>query len=217
MIDGKTKFATVIEYNYGKISSKTDQDIKVTNLTAAESQAYNLVYHNLFAESHYNVDWADASALKNLLNFGTLTGESIKEQAMQVKYGIEFNTFAAYKLNPDGTINKNTPVTMSLLGGISAISSINSAFDKYLSKNGYSEKYISIKDAEFITKSTDEKSEYFEAVYDKSNNYLSLKPIKTASQITAPVPSILRLKVIDSFGFEREINLDMTIVQNLND
>ena len=199
MIDGKTEYATVIEYNYGAISSKTDQDIKVSNLTAADPKEYKLIYHDMFAEEHYAIDWADADALKDLLKRGTKSGESIEEQAQKVKFGQVFDKFTTYKLNSDGSMSTTVENT-SILAAVSAISGIDITYNKYLSKD---HNFVKITEAKFITKSTNQVSEYFEVSFTNDSNArtMYLKPLQNAtdgSPITGSIPSILRVKLVDS-------------------
>ena len=99
MIDCKTEYAAVIEYNYGAISSKTNQDIKVSNLTAADPKEYKLIYHNLFAEDHYTIDWAtnEQLAADGIYQVKRYVKTPIADQAAKVVFGKEFKAFEAYE------------------------------------------------------------------------------------------------------------------------
>ena len=221
MIDCKTEYAAVIEYNYGAISSKTDQDIKVSNLTAAEPQEYKLIYHNLFAEDHYTINWATAEQLAadGIYKTKRYVKTSIADQAAKVVFGKEFKAFEAYE---DDKCTKLQP--LDLFDAVVAASSIDNTYNKFI---GASNNYIAValdgsnvKEAKFITKSTNQVSEYFEVSFTNDSNArtMYLKPLQNAtdgSPITGSIPSILRVKLVDSFGFERVIELPMTVVPNL--
>ena len=217
MIDCKTEYAAVIEYNYGAISSKTDQNIKVSNLTAAEPQEYKLIYHNLFAEDHYTIDWATAEQLAadGIYSIKRYVKTSIADQAAKVVFGKEFKAFEAYE---DDKCTKLQP--LDLFDAVVAASSIDNTYNKYIVAN---DNYIALQDvqeAKFITKSTNQESEYFKVDYSTPDDArtMYLKPLQGAvdgSPITGSIPSILRVKLVDSFGFERIVELPMTVVPNL--
>lgn len=66
----------------------------------------------------------------------------------------------------------------------------------------------------FVTVSTGEESEYFEINWNNGKPE-SLKALKKDSNITDNVPSILKITVLDCFGNERVIEMNMTVVPNV--
>lgn len=67
----------------------------------------------------------------------------------------------------------------------------------------------------FVTVSTGEESEYFEIYWNNNGKPEYLKALKKDSNITDNVPSILKITVLDCFGNERVIEMNMTVVPNV--
>ena len=125
--------------------------------------------------------------------------EAYKKAAQSIKYGVDFKYTS-------GT------TTVPLDKVIKGKSSYYAIYDAVLAE-AKGLKIVKEK-CSFVTVSTGEESEYFEINWNDGKPE-SLKALKKDSNITDNVPSILKITVLDCFGNERVIEMNMTVVPNV--
>ena len=133
----------------------------------------------------YTFDWAS---------------EAYKKTAQSIKYGVDFKYTT-------GT------TTVPLDKVIKGKSSYYAIYDELLA-DADGLKIVKEK-CSFVTVSTGEESEYFEIYWNNNGKPEYLKALKKDSNITDNVPSILKITVLDCFGNERVIEMNMTVVPNV--
>ena len=201
-IDNETQHATVVSYNFGKISSE-EKDAKgnvvdykptVDTFPTIFSCIYNDTYTwdwatiEEMAEEHGN-DWAKKDSKGNYVNDVPST---------DLVYGLDysFETPAGVEFGFDQAI-----------AGVSSRDGLYNAFlyEPYL-------KSLKFEGGHVISKGNGVVDEYFKVVGEQGD--LSFEATKTSTETnpTAEVPSTLQLTYLDMYGHKIVIELDVTVV-----
>ena len=151
-----------------------------------EADGWKAIYSNIYGSKSYTFDWAS---------------DAYKAAAQKIKYGVDFKYMNGDKI-------------VTLDNVIEGKSSYYAIYDAVLAK---AEGLEIVKDeCSFVTVSTGKVSEYFGISWSadgKTPEYL--EALKKDSNIGANVPSILKITVKDCFGKKRVIEMNMTVVPNV--
>lgn len=212
LIDNKTKHATTVAYNFGKIStalyqkaleqSKVNDDV-YTNYTITVDQ-FDTEYHDIY-DSTYTWHWM------NLAEYKVFTGNDKATQAQldaarptKVKYGAgsgepgdapAFFVELKYILGQSWDGKYDAPLSAPYQGSLE-IASVT------------------------LTSDANGKEEYFEVTYDKNTGKLNFAVKQDSNGINAAtnpkqdVPSTLNIKVVDMYSHQTHmVKMPMTVLK----
>ena len=178
-IDGKTKHATTVSYNYGKITSKVDAKTKEPIDYIVEVDKFETIFTDIYDNNTYKWDWATLADLKKYGKVAASAKALPEDYLTEVVYGTE-----TFEVNLD-----------YILG----TSSRDSEYNALLSEPY--EESLEVVSATITTASGDTKG--YEEYY-KFNKVDGTKLVfdrkSDATNPTADVPSVLTITVKDSYG-----------------
>ena len=181
-IDNKTQHATVVSYNFGKISSETkDEDENFADYKV-EVKTFPTVFNCIYNDT-YTWSWDNKAANDIATNTKLVYGSDYK---FKNKSGVAYNFDEAIK----GTSSKD--------GAYSALLSTPYKNSLVLQK------------ANLISKGNGVEDEYF--TVDTSDMSFKAKTGIGQTNPTANVPSTLKLVYKDMYNHDVVIELDMTVV-----
>ena len=191
-IDNKTQHATVVSYNFGKISSETKDengDFKV------EVETFPTVFNCIY-NATYTWRWGTIAELK------AKTGWPSTDKAApstKLTYGTDY-TFT----HDDGT------TTYSFDEAILGVSSRDGLYSAWLDQPYQSS--LQFVEAHVISKGNGVVDEYFKVIGTAGSRSFEATQTSTETNPTAEVPSTLQLVYRDMYDHKVVIELDMTVV-----
>ena len=181
-IDNKTQHATVVSYNFGKISSETKDEDRNFADYKVEVKTFPTVFNCIYNDT-YTWSWDNKAANDIATNTKLVYGSDYK---FKNKSGVAYNFDEAIK----GTSSKD--------GAYSALLSTPYNGSLVLQK------------ANLISKGNGVEDEYF--TVDTSDMSFKAKTGIGQTNPTANVPSTLKLVYKDMYNHDVVIELDMTVV-----
>ena len=189
LIDGTTKHATNISYNYGKISSDTKKNGAIVDYVITV-ETVQTIFANPLKKGVQNYNWGKAT-------FGT--GKNAKE--VDVNY-LTYNNESTVKVTEDGN-DKNANLLDYIIGHNDFD---NDVFGGKLSTLAR-ENYVSV-DAKLISNGS-KKEDYFKAKV--INGVISFEAKSGTTNPVKDVASTLIITVKDAFGNTYEYPMDFTV------
>ncbi|WP_298075010.1 cell surface protein, partial [uncultured Bacteroides sp.] len=186
-IDNKTQHATVVSYNFGKISSETkDEDGNFADYKV-EVKTFPTVFNCIYNDT-YTWSWDNKAA-----------------------NAIATNTKLVYGTNY--TFKNNSGSEYSFIQAIKGTSSKDGKYSRLLS-DPYEES-LTLKpgeEAHLISKANGAVDEYFKVDTSGDTFKFIASTVSDDTNPTAAVPSTLKLVYVDMYGHDVVIELDMTVV-----
>ena len=193
-VDNKTEHATIVSYNYGKISTETkDADGKVADYKQSKD-SFKTVYCCFYKKDVHTWNWATRAQLGGNYNKKDENGNWLANPlSTTLTYG--------NPVNAQGTPTETAAYNAFVFGK----NAIDGTFSTLLSKV-YANS-LSVESAKLISNAT-QKEDYFSVSKD-----LKFTPIKIdlGSNPKENVPSTLIVNCKDSYGHDVVITLDMTV------
>ena len=189
LIDGTTKHATNISYNYGKISSDTKKDGAIVDYVITV-ETVQTIFANPLKKGVQNYNWGKAT-------FGT--GKNAKE--VDVNY-LTYNNESTVKVTENG-IDKDANLLDYIIGHNDFDNDVFGGKLSTLAK----EKYVSV-DAKLISNGS-KKEDYFKAKV--VNGVISFEAKSGTTNPVKDVASTLIITVKDAFGNTYEYPMDFTV------
>ena len=200
LIDGTTKHATEIGYNYGLVSSKKNAAGKLEDYTVAVENVQTIFACPL-AKPIQNYAWTKVQTAKKGATIPGTTDKYAADVYSDVNVLVYNNpkTVADYE-------GKNVDILEYLMASNSY--NPNDFGSKKAFSEMYADWYVGDPTAKLISNGS-KKQDYFEV--EIKDGKLDIRPVSNATPPTADVPSTLLITVHDAFGHEMVYDLPFTV------